>query len=85
MLIYELSNKYTDIVPEAAPRNILDNKYAIYMDRNGKDTDNTRHIYRGVKFLGNGENYKMHKIEWCEVGLQFLPTADLLHTIRDSL
>ena len=40
------------------------------MDKNGKDTKNTRNIFRRVHFVRNGEEYNMHKIVWCEVGLQ---------------
>ena len=40
------------------------------MDNNGKDTKYTRHIYRRVNFVRNGEKWKMHKIDWCEGGLQ---------------
>ena len=41
------------------------------MDKNGKDTNHTRHIYRIVHFVRNSEKLKMHKIDWCEGGLQF--------------
>ena len=40
------------------------------MDKNGKDTKHTRHIARRMHFVRNGEKCKMHKIEWCEGGLQ---------------
>ena len=40
------------------------------MARNGKDTNNTRHIYRIVHLVRNGENFKMHNIDWCEGGIQ---------------
>ena len=40
------------------------------MANNGKYTKNTRHITRRVNFVINGEKCKIHKIEWCEVGLK---------------
>ena len=40
------------------------------MDKNGKDTKNTRHIARRMNFVRNGEKCKMQKIDWCEGGLQ---------------
>ena len=40
------------------------------MAKNGKDTKHTRHISRRMNFLRNGEKCKMHKIYWCEVGIQ---------------
>ena len=40
------------------------------MAKNGNDTKHTRHISSRIHFLRNGEKCKMHKIDWCEVGLQ---------------
>ena len=40
------------------------------MANNGKDTKHTRHISRRIHFVKNGEKYKIHKIDWCEGGLQ---------------
>ena len=40
------------------------------MSKIGKYTKHTRHISRGVNFVSNGENCKMHKFDWCEEGLQ---------------
>ena len=40
------------------------------MDKNGKDTKHTRKIARRMHFVRNGEKCKMHKIYWCEGGLQ---------------
>ena len=37
---------------------------------NGKYTKHTRHIARRMHFVRNGEKYKMHKIDWCDGGLQ---------------
>ena len=69
MLIHELLNKDPDIVPEEAPLIVLDSKYAMYMDKNVKDTKLTRHIARRMYFVRNGEKCKMQKIDWCEGGL----------------
>ena len=40
------------------------------MDNNGKYTKHTRHIGRIMHFVRNGEKYNMHKIDWCDRGLQ---------------
>ena len=40
------------------------------MANNGKDAKHKRNIARRVHFLTNGKNCKMHKINWCERGLQ---------------
>ena len=53
----------------------MDNKSALCMTKYGKDTNNTRHINRGVHLVRNGENCEMHKIEWCEGGLQLSDIA----------
>ena len=70
MLINELLNKDPDIVPEESPLIVLDSKYATYMANNVKDTKHTRHIARRMHLVRNGEKCKMHKIDWCEGGLQ---------------
>ena len=70
MLIHEFLNKDPDIFPEEAPLIALDGKSAMCMANNGKDTKHTIHISRRMHFVRNGENCKMHKINWCEVGLQ---------------
>ena len=49
---------------------VLDSKSAMCMAKNGRDTKHTRHIARRMNFVRNGEKCKMHKIEWCEGGLQ---------------
>ena len=41
MLIHEFFNKDTDIIPKEAPLIILDIKYAVCMDKNGKDKNHT--------------------------------------------
>ena len=70
MLIHELLNKDPEIVPQEAPLIVLDSRYAMCMDKNVKGTKHTRHIARRMNFVKNGEKIKMHKIDWCEVGLQ---------------
>ena len=50
MLIHELLNKDPDIVPEESPLIVLDSKYSMYMDNNGKDNKHTRHIARRMHF-----------------------------------
>ena len=69
MLVHELLNEDTDMVPKEAPLIVLDSKYAMCMAKNGKDTKNTRHIERRMHFVRNREKCKMHKIYWCEGGL----------------
>ena len=63
-------NKDPDIITEEAPLIILDVKFAMCMAKNGKDTNNTRHISRIVHFVRDGEDWKMHRIDWCEGGLK---------------
>ena len=58
------------MVPKEAPLIVLDSKSAMCMAKNGRDTKHTRHIARITYFLRNGEKYNIHKIEWCEGGLQ---------------
>ena len=58
------------MVPEEAPLIVLDSKSAMCMDKNGKDTKHTRHISRRMHFVSNGQKCNMHKIDWCEGGLQ---------------
>ena len=70
MLIHEFLNKDPEIVPEEYPLIVLDGKSAMCMDKNGKDTKHTKHIARRMNFLRNGEKCRMHKIDWCEGGLQ---------------
>ena len=70
ILIHELLNKYPYIVPQEDPLIVLDSKYAMCMANNFKDVKHTRHISRRMHFVRNGEKCKMHKIDWCEGGLQ---------------
>ena len=58
------------MVPKESPLILLDGKSAMYMAKNGKDTKHTRHITMRMHFVRNGEKCKMHKIDWCEGGLQ---------------
>ena len=53
----------------------MDSKSAMCMNNNGKDTKHTIHIARRIHFLRNGEKCKMHKIDCCEVDLQFSDVA----------
>ena len=71
MFINESLNKDPYIVPEEASVIILDGKYAVYMDNNFKDTNNTRHINRRVHLVIIVENYKWQNIDWCEGALKF--------------
>ena len=66
-------NKDPDIVTEETPLVVLDSKSAMFMANNGKVTKHTRHIARILNFVRNKEKFKMHKIDWCEGGLQLLP------------
>ena len=75
MLIHELLNKYPDIVPQEAPLVILDSKSAVWMAKNGKDTKHTSHNENKVHFVRIDKNCKMHKIDWCQGGLQLADTA----------
>ena len=70
MFIHEFFNKYPNIVPEVAPLTILDSMSYVCMVNNCKDTKDTMHIARKLHLVRNGENCKMHKIEWCEGDLQ---------------
>ena len=53
ILIHELLNEDTDMVPKKAPFIVLDSKSAICMAKNGKDTKHTRHIARIMHFVRN--------------------------------
>ena len=70
MLVHELLNQDPDVVPKETPLIVLDSKAAMCMANNGKYTKHTRHIARRMHFVRNGEKCKMHKIDWCEGGLQ---------------
>ena len=70
MLFHELLNEDPEMVPKKAPLIVLDSKSAMCMDKNGNYTKHTKHISRRIYFVRNGEKCKMHKIDWCEGGLQ---------------
>ena len=70
MLINKLLNKDPDIVPEESPLIVLDSKSSMCMSNNGKDTKQTIQIARRMHLVRNCEKCKMHKIDWCEGGLQ---------------
>ena len=70
MFINEFMNKDSDIFPEESPLIVLDSKSDMCMAKNGKDTKHTRHIERITNSVSNGEKWKIHKIYWCEGGLQ---------------
>ena len=70
MLIHELLNKDPDIIPEEGPIIYLYSNFYVCMDKNRKDTNITRHVPIIVHFVRNGKKLKMHKIDWCEGGMQ---------------
>ena len=70
ILVHEFLNEDPDMVPKEAPLILLDSKSAMCMAKNGKDTKHTRHITRRMHFVRNRKKCKMHKIVWCEGGLQ---------------
>ena len=78
MLIHELLYKDPDIIPDKDPLIILDRNSAMCMNKNVKYTNHTTQISRRVHLLRNGEEWKIHKIDWCEGGLQ---SADIATTI----
>ena len=75
MLVHELLNKYLYIVPEKVSIIILDSKSSVCIASNDKDTKHTRHIFIIVNLVKNGENFKIHKTDWCEGGLQLIDIA----------
>ena len=84
MFIHEWINKDPDIVPEEYPLIVLDSKSDMCMAKNGKYTKHTRHISSRMHLLRNGEKIKMHKIDWCEGGLQ-LADIDTKNVIEPDL
>ena len=70
VLIHELMNKYPDIFPKENHLIILYSKSDVCVAKYGKDNKHTRHISRRVHFVRIGEKFKIHKIDWCEGGLQ---------------
>ena len=63
-------NKDIDIVLKESPLIILDIKSDVCIDKNGKDTKHTRQIFGRVICFRNGKKFKIHKIDWCQGGLQ---------------
>ena len=55
------------------------------MDKNSKDTKHTIHIAKRIHFVSNGEKSKMHKIDWCEGGLQLEDIATNNVSETDSI
>ena len=53
-VIHELLNMDPYMVPEEAPLKILGSKSDVCINKNGKDTKQTRHIARQVNFVRNG-------------------------------
>ena len=70
MLVHKLLNEDPDMVPKESPLIVLDSKSSMCMAKNGKDTKHTRRIARIMYFVRNGENCKMHKIDWRKGVLQ---------------
>ena len=58
------------MVPFQSPLIILDSKSDMCMSKNGKDNQTTRHIYRIIQFVINGEEINLHKKVWCEGGMK---------------
>ena len=54
----------------------MDRKSAVYISKNGKDTKHKKHISIRVSFVRDGEKFKIHKIDWCEGGLQLADIAN---------
>ena len=75
ILIQIFLNKDSDIVPEEASLIIMDSNSAVCIANNGKDNNHARHISRRVKCVRNGENFKMHNIDWCEGSLKLTDMA----------
>ena len=76
MLIHEFLNKVPYLVTEESPLIIMDSKSDFFMDKNGKYTKHTSHIYRRVKLVSNSEKCKMYNIDWCEGGLKLADIAN---------
>ena len=70
MLNNGLLKKYPDVVPEQALLNILYRKSANFMAKNVKNNKHTRHIYRKIHFVRNGEECNLRNTVWCEGGLK---------------
>ena len=75
MLIHEFLSKDPYIVSYEASLIVLKKKSDVCMANNGKDNKHTRHNTKIVSMLRNGENCKMHKIDWCGGSLQLKDIA----------
>ena len=53
----------------------MEGKSDVCMAKICNDTKHTRHISRRFNCVRNGEKLKMHKIDWCEGGLQLADIA----------
>ena len=84
MLIHDFLDKDPYIVPKEDTIIILDSTSAVCMVKNGKDTKNTTYIAIRVSFARNGDEWKMHKIYWCEGGLQ-LPDIATKHVGENDI
>ena len=49
---------------------VLDSKSDMCMAKNGKDTKHKQNIARRINLVRNDEKCKIHKIDWCEGGIQ---------------
>ena len=74
-LINKFLNKDPDIIPEEAPLIILDSKSDMCMSKNGKDNKRTMQIASRMNLVRNIENFRIHKIDWCEGVLLFADVA----------
>ena len=75
ILIHGLLTKDPDTILEKAPLIRLDRNYALCMGSNGNDTNHSRHIYRRVYLLLNGDDFNINNIYWCEGGLILVDLA----------
>ena len=48
---------------------VLVSKSAVFMAKHVNDSKHTRYIERRIHYVRNGEKFKMHNIDWCEVGI----------------
>ena len=75
MLIYELLNTDTYIVPETSTSIILDSKSDQFTDKNVKYANHNMPIYGRVYFVISGEKCKWYKIYLCEGGMKLADIA----------
>ena len=53
----------------------MDSKSSMFMSKNGKDIKHTIHIASRMHYVSNGEKFKRHTIDWCEVGIKLVYIA----------